>query len=155
MDPLSGTASTIAIVGLLSQSCRFLFTIFRDISDAPTELEYYTTALRALEVGLGRIQALHTVNASTFQLTPEFSSHAAQCMADFRSIEARLTQAKLKFDKGRGVRMWAMMKWSLSAEHWLGKFLARVQIFHTIVSLELRALETYALTLTSPLASFG
>ena len=140
MEPLSATASVISVVGLLSQSCGFVATFFRGISDAPVDIKRHRVVLQGLDTTVRELHTRCRENASTITLSPAFSNLLAECMADFATIETKLRQAEESCGKGYRRRIWGRMKWSLSSEHWLGKFLRRLQQYCAVISLELQLL---------------
>ena len=134
------SASAVAIIGLLSQSCVFVCDFLGKISDAPVDIKNHHTALKALYAGLGKIQDLHTKNPSVIELTPEFSALVLEWLTDFVTIEAKLRKFHEKIGGRKGTRAWARVIWSLSSDRWLGKFLNRVHTYHAIFSSELMLL---------------
>ena len=154
MDPLSATASAITVVGLLSQSCLFVFDFLRNISDATFVIKNHYLALQALHADLRKIQDLHTKSPSLIELTPQFSILLPEILADFTTIEAKLRKIRAKLGQGKGTKAWAKVTWSLSSEQWLHKFLGRVQTYHAIFSSELMLVLMSALTTEYGLTSW-
>ena len=141
MDPLSATASAIAIIGLLGQSCQFVSRFLGGISDASASIRARHTTLQALSASLRKIQALYAENSQITEPAPEFAAQVADCMTDFVTIEAKLRKAIEGLNKGRCTRRLAKLKWSISSEDWLKRFLTRVQRYHAVMSLELMTLQ--------------
>lgn len=147
MDPFSTTASSVTVAGLLGQSCLFIANFLRDFYQAPDEINHHHTALRALHAGLRQIQALQTEHASTIVLTPEFAVLLTDWSKDFEHVEMKLSRRREKLDKDKCTKTWVRMRWSLSLDPWLGKFLNRVQIYHSIFSTELMTILMSAMTM--------
>ena len=154
MDPLSATASAVTVVGLLSQSCLFVFDFLRNFSDASFVIKNHYLALQALHADLRKIQDLHTKNPSLVELTPQFSVLIPEMLADFTTVEAKLRKIRGKLGEGKGTKAWARVTWSLSSEQWLDKFLSRVQTYHAIFSSELMLVLMSALTMEYRLTSW-
>lgn len=144
MDAISATANVVAIVGFLGESCQFIISFLRGVSDAPKDIQSHDITLRALHAVFQRIQALCVDNAPTLQFSPGFSNRLEEWMEDFKNIEAKLHSAEQRCRKEKRARMWARMRWALSSEHWLGKFFLRAQLYHHVISLELTLLLTSA-----------
>ena len=153
MDPFSAAASAVSVAGLLGQSCLFISNILRDISGAPADIEHHQAALNAFCAALRKIDTLCSENESVIELSPEFSALLHAWLKDFRTAEAKLREICQKVDKGRGTRTWTKMKWALSLDRWLDKFLRRVQDYHSIFSLELMTILMFVAAIPNFLAS--
>jgi hypothetical protein len=141
MDPLSAAANTIAVLGLTGQSCQFLFNFFRSVLEAPKDIQHYTATLRALHSTFSRIQLLCLDEHYSVRLSPEFGPQLTQCMIDLKTTAAKIRKIDDMLTKSRVLRTWAKFKWSSSSDHWLGKFFSRVQMYHTMFSLELMTIQ--------------
>ena len=130
------TASAVAIIGLLSQSCIFVCEFLGNFSYALVDIKNHYTALKALYAGLGKIKDLHTKNPTVIELTPVFSALMLAWLTDFVTSEAKLRKFHKQIGGGKGTRVWARVIWSLSSDRWLGKFLDRVHTCHAIFSSE-------------------
>lgn len=142
-DPLSTTASTIAIVGFAGESCQFLFEFFRTVSGAPREVEHHVSSLRALRATFTGIESLSNDISLDGALPQEFHIRLKECMADIKAIELRVRKANEDLERSKLRRTWTRLKWSSSADHWLSKFLARVHSYHTTFCLDLLTLQMY------------
>ena len=145
MDPLSITASAITVVGVLSQSCLSGFDFLQRCSNAPVDIKIHHLAIQALYADLRKIQDLHAKNPLIVELSPEFSALVPELLADFLAVETKLRKIHAKFGQGKGTKVWARVTWSLSSEQWLGKFLDRVQVYHTVFISELMLISTSVL----------
>ena len=135
-DPLSTTASILAVFGFAGQSCQFLFEFFQTFSEVPKEVQNHVSLLHSLRATFTRIETL----GGHVKFTDELQSQIKECMVDFQGVELKVRQVIVQMEKGRMRRTWTRLKWTSSAENWLSKFLTRVQIYHTIFSLELLVL---------------
>ena len=144
MDPLSTTASSITVIGVLGQSCLLVFKFLRDALNAPKDVRHHLDILEAFYKdykGLRDSYVLHARNVPAFELTPDFYARAAAWKTDFDLIETKLRQADEELDKDVYTRTLARTKWSISSEHWLRKALGRVQDHHNIFTRELLQLQ--------------
>lgn len=141
MDPLSVTANAIAVVGITCKTCRSLYHFFRGLAEVSDDVRRICKTLQSLESVLSSIQLLHADAEIERYITREFKVCLEECMLDIRSVEARVRKADMLLQKGRLHRSWAQLKWSSTADHWLDKFFARVQTYHTVFSLELITLQ--------------
>lgn len=147
MDPFSTTASAVTVAGLLGQSCLSIANFFRDFSQAPIEINHHHTAFRALHAGIRQIEALQREHPSTIVLTPEFAALLTDWLKDFDNVEMKLSRKRESLDKDKFTRTRAKIRWSLSLDPWLEKFLNRVQIYHSIFSTELMTILMCAMTM--------
>lgn len=145
MEAVSVTANVVAIVGLLGESCKFIISFLRGVSDAPEDIRSHDITLRALYTAFQRVHTLCAHDAPILKFSHDFSNSLGEWMVDFKNIEAKLHSAEQQCRKGKRARTWARMRWSLSSEHWLGKFFVRVQQYHHVISLELMLLLTSVL----------
>ena len=140
-DPLSATASTIAVISFAGASCQFLFDFIRTVSGAPKDIQHHVVSLRALRSTFATIETLIKEIALEKLLSREFHNRLNECMEDIRVIETRVRKANEDLKRSKSHRTWTRLKWSLSADHWLSKFFVRVQTYHTIFCLDLLVLQ--------------
>ncbi|MCJ1251625.1 hypothetical protein MMC30_008860 [Trapelia coarctata] len=141
MDPLSVTANTFAILGFVSQSSHFLYHFFRGVAEAPSDVQQNGVVLHALHDTFLGIRSLYVSHSSQIGFTAGFPTRLEGCLEDFRAVESKIRKADEMLKKGRIRRTWARLKWSSSADHWLGDFFVRLQTYQTMFSLELATLQ--------------
>ena len=106
-DPLSVTASAIAVLGLASQSSKLLLDFFSTFSEAPKEIQQHVTALHALASTFRGIQALGQQMPPEHAWSLEFESRLKECVADFRAMQLKMEKLCGHLEKGRIRRSWA------------------------------------------------
>lgn len=142
-DPLSVTASTIAIISFAGGSCQFLLDFFRTVSGAPKDIQHHVVDLRALRSTFAAIETLGNEIALEKLLPQEFHNRLKECMNDIQAIEMKVRKANENLERGKSRRTWAKLKWSSSADHWLSRFFTRVQTYHVTIGLDLLVLQMY------------
>jgi hypothetical protein len=141
-DPLSVSASTLAVICFAGQSCRFLFGFFHNVAEVPKDIQQHLSALQALSSTFERIRALGEDMPTSVQWPADFDTRLRDCLADFRSVEVKMQKVSKQIEKGRLRRTWAKLKW-LSNDQSLNKFFTRVQTYHAMFALDLLTLQMY------------
>ena len=143
MDPLSATANCIAIVGIAYKSCQSLNELFHGLTEAPKEVCQSCAAVKSLAAILSHIISLHNEGREEQVFSLDFQNCLQTCASDVVLVEKRLMKMDASLRKGILHRSWTKLKWSSSADQWLGRFFDRVQTYNVVFSLELVALQMY------------
>ena len=142
MDPVSATASVIAIAGVAGKSCQALLSFFHGISEAQEDILQFCKTLQSLESTLQCIRSLCTDPNVRQHLTQNFTVCLKECFSELEAADTKCRKAQNLMQRGKMQSSWARLRWYLSAEHWLKKFFFHVQTYHTVFSLELSTLQT-------------
>lgn len=140
-DPLSVSVSVLTLVGIAGESCQHLFNFLRTVSEAPKEVQRQIATLQALASTLRNIESLGKDDCAGVGFTSEFRVRIDECMVDLHAIESRIRKVNDQMEGGKTRRTWARLKWSLTADLWLNKFFARVQIYQASFALDLLTLQ--------------
>ena len=141
-DPLSLTASTIAVIGIACQSSKLLLDFFRTVSDAPTEIQHHIASLHALSSTFMGIQALGQQMPPEYTWSPEFEGRLKNCVADFQGMLLKMEKLCGHLEKGRIHKTWARLKWSFK-DQYLENAFTKVQTYYITFSLELLTMHMY------------
>lgn len=142
MDPLSSTASTIAIIGFAGRTCQYLYEFLNTVSHAPKEIQQHASMLKALSSTLAAIENLSQHLPADVALSSEFCVQLSECMTDFRVAEDKMKKLNERLDKGHMRRTWARVRW-FTSDQYLRSFFARMQVYHANFSLYLLTLNMY------------
>lgn len=148
MDPLSVTASVIAITGFACKSCQALISFFQGISGARGDILQICATLQSLESTMQSIKLLCIDPAIKQSITYNLTECLKECFSELEIADAKCRKARMLIHKGKVQSSWARLRWYLSAESWLEKFFARIQTYQMIISLEWSILHTYVSTLS-------
>ena len=137
-DPLSGTASILAVLNLAAHSCGYLYDFFQSFSDASVDLRHHTLTLQSLQSAFTSISTLENEIADPLLVTPEFHFRLEECMLDLRVLEGFIRPAQTKCD-GEGARkIWAKVRWaSADQKAKIKRCLAKIDRHRTAFQLDL------------------
>lgn len=137
-DPLSITASVLAVVGFAAQSCGCLCHFLRSISEVSEDVQHHVATLQALQETFAGIAALEKDVPICTLIQPAFKARLEECMIDLQDMERFIKPFHMQLKEGRGRRMWTRFRWfSTSQQHRLQRYFARIEIYHTNFSLDL------------------
>ena len=148
-EPLSITASTIAVVGLATESSKFMFNFFHGIKHVPANVHDTSIALKSLHVTLTGLQEIGTKLDPKYKFPAHFCHRLDECLEDLKIFEAKIskidvilgTQKSCKRDwDGKTRKAWEKIRWLLGGEQETRRFLKRVKIYQNEFSLELQGL---------------
>lgn len=143
MDPVSATASIIAIVEVACKSCHALHDFLRGISEAPDDIKQYRATLRSLKSTLQCMQSLIADPTVGQHLLRNVGTSLEECSIDIQSVDAKCWKAQGAMQRGKVRNGVTRVGWYLSGEHSLERFFARLQRWYTIFSLEMSTLQMY------------
>ena len=138
-DPLSVTASILAVVGCAAQTCGYLCKSLKGFLDAQSDLEQHVNTIRSLRTIFSSIAALLEEYPEILQLcTLEFEERLRTCTSELRRMEQSMRSYAGKIEKGGSSRTWARLG---LASPWcrerMRKQLKCIEIFHASFSLDL------------------
>ena len=137
-DPLSATASVLALVSFAAQSCDYLCQVFTSFSEAPEDLRHHIAALEALRATLKDISTLETALPDEVPISPVFKNRLQELMLDLQSTERLVRPLYQQLRESRLCRTWTRIRWaSPNQRHRMKKLLARIDSYHTTFSLDL------------------
>ena len=151
-DPLSSSASILAIAGFTVESTKVVFKFFRGVTSIPDSVHKSLHALQSLQIVLTCLQQRGTSLASPYHFSSHFCSRLQECLADLKAFEAKLEAIDKELRKneiskhdwnGKARRSWERLKWLLVGEHELDEFLDRVKLYKDEFLLELLTLLVY------------
>jgi hypothetical protein len=137
-DPLSVTASVIAVAGLAVKSCQGLFRLVNQFENGPRQLGHHLHSLRILKSIFATIEALEPSAVPAELLTRDFRSRLQDCIRDLKEFEKFAGSLQRQFEAGQGRRVWSRAKWALGdRRQTLESHLERIQMHVQIFSLDL------------------
>ena len=141
MEPLSITASVVTLLAVACTSCQSIHSFLGGFADAPHDIKRNCAALQSLKSTLHCIQSLPAEFEIGQYFTENLKARLEECMTDLCVVETRVHKAQGQIRKGKLRKTWMRLRWSVSDEHWLGRFFARVQTYQTVFALELMMLQ--------------
>lgn len=141
MDPVSGVASIITLLGAASTVCKHLVIFLREQRNRASDLRCYTTSLDTLRGTLDNIKSLLTRHNLKTQQTSNLLSNLTRFLEDIHDAERTLRLASGATVRGGIHSTWSRLKWSTSTKRWLKNFFAKVNIWHMIFSYDLQAIQ--------------
>lgn len=146
-DPLSTTASILALAGVAAKSCECLYNALRLFSEAPKDLQHHINAVQALQSIFTDIAALEKDLPNAALITPDFKARLQACMLDLQAVERLAKSFCARLEEGRARRTWAKMRWSSADQRQaLKRYLSRIESYHKIFSLDLLLLNMWVWT---------
>lgn len=138
-DPLSCTASILAVLELAAHSCGYLYNLVRSFSETSDDLRHYAITLQALQSSFTDISLLESEDLDPAFFTPEFQVRMEDCIHDLQALERLIGPTMTKCEAG-GVtkRFWARLRWaSVDQKAKLKRCLERIERHRTTISLDL------------------
>ena len=137
-DPLSGTASILAVVNFASQTCGCLYDVIRSYSEACEDLRHYAVTLEALQTSFIGISALESDVLDPDFFTQEFKSRIQESMLDLQALEKLIKPIRTKCEENGVGRIWARLRWaSPDQKTKLQRCLERIERHRTTFALDL------------------
>lgn len=137
-EPLSTTASILAVAGVAAKSCECLYNALRLYSEAPKDLQHHINAVQALQSIFADIAALEKDLPNAALITPDFKARLQACMLELQAVERLAKSFYTRLEEGRARRTWAKMRWSSADQRQvLKRYLSRIESYHKMFSLDL------------------
>ncbi|KAL9034952.1 MAG: hypothetical protein Q9214_006810 [Letrouitia sp. 1 TL-2023] len=140
-DPLSTTASILAVANLAAHSCGLLYETFQSFSKAPEDIRRNISALQSLKSIFAGIVALENDIPDPALITPDFESRLEECMLDLQAMEIFIAPFQTRCEDGKIRKTLARLRWaSIDQKSKLRKHLERIEYYQRLFSLELQLL---------------
>lgn len=148
-EPLSTTASAIAMAGFAAESSKLVFKFFHGVASAPANIHSASIALRSLHVTLTNLRESGTKLDPQYKFSTHFCRRLNDCLKDLNTFEAKIGKIDAIFGKEgtrqrpsdkRARRLWERVRWLLLGEQETRRFLEKVKLYHNEFSLELLVL---------------
>ena len=137
-DPLSSTASILALVNLAAQSSGWLYSFFRSYSEASEDLRHHANTLQALQssfIGISTLQ--HQISDPTI-FVPGFQARMQECMLDLQALEKLIKSSRIRCQGDNLERIWARLRWaSVDQKAKVKRYLERIERHRDAFSLDL------------------
>ena len=148
-EPLSASASIIAVVGFAAESSKLIFSFFQGIAHAPANVHDSALALSSLSVTLTNLQQSGTKLDPKYKFPAHFRSRLNDCLKDLKAFEAKIDKIDAVLSN-RGTsrhdwdtktrRSWERLRWLLVGEQETRRFLEKVTMYQNEFVLELLGL---------------
>ncbi|KAL8700694.1 MAG: hypothetical protein Q9201_005310 [Fulgogasparrea decipioides] len=148
-EPLSTTASAIAMAGFAAESSKLVFKFFYGVASAPANIHNASIALRSLHVTLNNLRQSGTRLDPQYKFSTHFCRRLNDCLKALNTFEAKIGKIDAIFGKegtrqrpsdNRARRSWERVRWLLLGEQETRRFLEKVKLYHNEFSLELLGL---------------
>ncbi len=145
-EPLSTTASVIAVVGFAAQTSQIMFKFFHGVASMPAKVHESLLALKSLHVTMTHLQQCGTKLDPKYKFPTHFCHRLSECLNDLKTFEAKIGKIDANFGKkgsrkrdwdGKTRRSWERVRWLLVGEQETGKFLENVKVYQNGFFLEL------------------
>ena len=148
-EPLSASASIIAVVGFAAESSKLIFCFFQGITHAPANIHDSALALSSLYVTLTNLQKSGTKLDPNYKFPAHFCGRLNDCLKDLKGFEAKIGKIDAVFSN-QGTRKhdwdtitrrsWERVEWLLVGEQETRRFLDKVKMYQNEFILELLGL---------------
>ncbi|KAL8714062.1 MAG: hypothetical protein Q9225_006637 [Loekoesia sp. 1 TL-2023] len=151
VEPLSATASIIAVVGFAAESSKLMFKVFQGVVHRPANIHDASLALKSLYVTLTNLQQRSTKLDPKYEFPAHFCQRLNDCLKDLKTFEAKIGKVDAILGKegtrkrdwdGKTRRSWERIRWLLVGEQETRRFLEKVKLYQNEFSLELLGLLT-------------
>lgn len=138
-DPLSATASILAVIDLAAHSCGSLYHFVRSYAEASDDLRHYAITLQALQSSFRGISLLESEAFDPTFFTPEFQTRMQDCILDLQALERLIKPTRTRCEaEGVTKRVWTRIRWaSVDQKAKLRRCLERIERHRTTFSLDL------------------
>ena len=145
-EPLSSTASVLAIIACAAESTKVLLKFFRNISRVPENVRHLHVALKSLHITLTSLHDASTRSSSNLHFSSHLRHRLRECLIHLEAWSSKIAKVDNAIDKDRPSchqwkhktqRSWQKVKWLLAGEQDISHFLEIIRLYHTEFSLEL------------------
>ena len=137
-DPLSVTASVLAVAGFAVKASECLYRTLRLLSETPDDLHHHITAIQALQSTFAGIVALGNDAQNAAFITTDLKDRLQACILDLQAMERLARSFHAQHGEGKARRTWSKMRGSLTDQRQtLKSHLRRIESYHMRFSLEL------------------
>ena len=127
-DPLSVTASVIAVVTAAGQSCDFLCTFFRSYHDTTEYLKHYISTLEGLKAVFASIAELERAAPRQLDFDQGLKGRLEECRLHLQAIEKTVSPSYNSLRRSKADRLWTKVKWSTACQRQkIDKLMIRVE----------------------------
>ena len=151
-EPLSSTASVLAVAVCVTQSAKFLFKFFHDVGRIPDNVRQLLTALNSLHATLTALQQCGTSTNPNLRFSPRFCQRLSDCLTQLTlwstkvaKIDTALNEQGASHHKWerKTRRSWHKIKWLIAGEQDVNRFLEIIRLYHAEFSIELLTVVMY------------
>ena len=151
VEPLSTTASVLAVVGFAAEYSKTVFNFFRGIASTTANVHESFLALKSLHITMTNLQQTGTKLDPKYKFPTHFCHRLSECLNDLKKFEIKISKIDAKFAKkksckrdwdGKARRSWERVRWLLIGEQETGRFLEKVKSYQNEFFLELLMLLT-------------
>ncbi|KAL8779151.1 MAG: hypothetical protein Q9213_007077 [Squamulea squamosa] len=124
-EPLSSTASVLAVAVCVTESAKFLFKFFHDVARVPEKVRQLLSALDALQKTLAALQQYSTTLGPELQFSPHFCHTLSECRTQLTHWLSKLARIDSRLNKlgashhiweRKTRRSWQKIKWLIAAQ---------------------------------------
>jgi hypothetical protein len=138
MDPLSITAGTIAVIGLVGKTCEGLYDAVENFSDVSADIRQHLSSIRSLRNTLVTISELVEQGLLHPLLDQQFEMRLRTCMDDLQEMERLAQSNQDRLEHGRRSKAWTRIRLSMKdRRRKLSSQLNRIESYHKNFCLDL------------------
>lgn len=143
-DPLSITASVIAILTFAIQSCRYLSDCLSQVSHAPVEVKNHQVFLQDLAVTLIELRSIcnDITVIGKIQVSINFENRLLSCRDDLQEMRLFVQSTRQRMEGGKLLKNWSRVKYALFSEPRFKRFAKRLQQHRIALSTDMLLLQT-------------
>jgi hypothetical protein len=127
MDPISASSGAITLLVTASRSCKFIYDFLMEYSEASTRISKHCALLLALHDALKRLIELRESTQPSLQSRADFLDRIRVLLVEIREAEDSLSSLTGLIQQGRRDRILAKLKWVVSKDTKLRRFLDGLQ----------------------------
>lgn len=148
-DPLSTTASVVAVVGFAAESSKTIFKVFRGFTSMPANVQESMQSLKSLQITMTNLQQSGLKLDPNHKFSSHFCSRLNECLKDLNAFKIKIAKIEAQFGskrtrkhnlEGKVRRSCERIRWMLKDEQEIVKFFDKVKIYYIEFSLELSTL---------------
>jgi hypothetical protein len=143
MDPISATASVLALLTAATDSCKFLSKNIRTIYNAPVDIQAQCDIIEAMLATLTRISVLWKDLPPPIAVSSELSQKLTSFVEEIEDVKISMKQLSKSLTRGSVHGAIVRIKWTAFGTDRLSRFMKRTIHWNSIFSNEIQAIQMY------------
>lgn len=133
MEPVGASASILTLLGATGESCKFIYNLYVDLSDAPKDIQTQTKKFQSFNLTIQQLIVAYEKLPSDFEVDIRLQKEIATFQIEVTSMKIRLERRFDAMRQSRSLRWKECCKWLLF-DRQLNKFLNTMDHWYMIMN---------------------